>query len=268
MNRNFKKLTNLFNYINIKASHIYHARVGTEWHFRDHCHNFNRIYVILDGSGVLSDDNENITMVPGNIYVIPANHRYSCRCDDHLEKFFIHFTATIQPQRDLLSGTDRIITLPISSRDAETLRQSLYAETIESALRLQCFVRDIAISSIGPDMSPAERDMDNYLKYKQLFEYIESNLYADISVSEACRYAGFSQTYLGQRFKADTGQSIKQYITLLLTDRICELLLFTELPLSEIAKALHFESESYFSKFFKKHKGITAREYRKRQLSV
>ena len=264
MNHNFRQLTYLFNYINIKASHIYHASVGTEWRFNDYCHNFNRVYIVLDGSGVLFNENENITMQPGNIYIIPANHRYSCRCDDHLEKFFIHFTATILPQNDLLSGVDKIVTFPISSSEIQSVHDMLYNENIRSALLLQNFIRTLIAKITDPGTMNIDRDIEIFRKYEKLYNYIDNNLYADLSVAEVCRHLGFSQTYIGQKFKTDTGKTIKQHISSLLTERISNLLLFTQMSVIDISKELRFDNESYCSKFFKKHKGMSPREYRKR----
>ena len=178
MNHNFKQLTNLFNYVNIKASHIYHARVGKEWRFNDYCHNFNRMYIVLDGSGILFNEEENITMSPGNIYVIPANHKYSCRCDDHLEKFFIHFSATILPQNDLLSDTKSIVTIPSSDTEIQSIREMLYSETLRSALMLQSFIRSIIIKITDPDTNHIARDIEVYRRYEKLYKYILSLLFS------------------------------------------------------------------------------------------
>ena len=268
MNHNFRQLTYLFNYINIKASHIYHASVGTEWRFNDYCHNFNRVYIVLDGSGVLFNENESITMQPGSIYIIPANHRYSCRCDEHLEKFFIHFTATILPQNDLLSGVGKIVTFPISSSEIQSVHDMLYNENIHSALLLQNFIRTLITKITDPGTMNIDRDIEIFRRYEKLYNYIDNNLYADLSVAEVCRHLGFSQTYIGQRFKADTGKTIKQHISSLLTERISNLLLFTQMSVIDISKELRFDNESYCSKFFKKHKGMSPREYRKRHMSA
>lgn len=264
MNHNFRQLTKLFNYVNIKASHIYHSSVGREWRFNDYCHNFNRVYIVLDGSGILFNEKENVTMTPGNIYVIPANYKYSCRCDKYLEKFFIHFTATILPQQDLLSHTHRIVTIPSSADEIQSIHDLLYSETLRSALMLQSFIHSLMIKIIDPDTAQIAREIEVYRRYEKLYKYIENNLYADLSVAEVCSYMGFSQTYIGQKFKADTGKTIKQYITSLIAERITYLLLFTNMRISDIAKELRFESESYCSKFYKKHIGVSPSEYRKR----
>lgn len=263
INRNFRHLTDLFNYTDIKVSHMFHRSVDSEWRFNNYCHNFNRVYIVLDGSAVLFNDEENITMLPNNIYIIPANHTYSCRCDEYMEKFFFHFTAVIIPQKDLLSDVKRIVSIPISKEEIENLRTTLYSENIKSALFLQNYIRSLILKIIEPSADKIERDIAVYRKYEKLYKYIEDNLYADISVAKVCRHIGFSQTYIGQKFKADTGGTIKQYITSAIVERLRYLLLVTTLSIGDISKELRFDSESYCSKFFKKHMGISPSEYRR-----
>ncbi len=262
LNHNFKHLTDLFNYTNIKVSHIFHRSVDSEWCFNNYCHNFNRVYIILDGSAVLFNSTENITMLPNNIYVIPAKYTYSCRCDEYMEKFFFHFTASIIPQNDLLSNIGRIAAMPISNDELSLLREILYNENIQSALFLQNYIRTLILQIIEPITDKIERDITVYRKYEKLYKYIEDNLSADISVAEVCRHIGFSQTYIGQKFKNDTGSTIKQYITSSIIERMQYMLLVTTLSINDITKELRFDSESYCSKFFKKHMGISPSEYR------
>ena len=262
INHNFRHLTDLVNYTNINVSHIFHRSVDNEWCFNDYCHNFNRVYIVLDGGATLFNDTENVKMLPNNIYIIPANHTYSCRCDEYMEKFFFHFTATIIPQNDLLSNVKRIVSIPISNDEINSLREMLYGENIKSALLLQNYIRSLILQVIEPSAEKIEKDIAVYRKYEKIYKYIEDNLYADISVAEVCQHIGFSQTYIGQKFKADTGSTIKQYITSAIIERLRYLLLVTTLSIGDIAKELRFDSESYCSKFFKKHMGITPSEYR------
>lgn len=263
LNHNFRQLTDLFNYINIHATHIYHREVDSEWIFDNNCDNFNRVYIVKSGEGMLFNDKEHIVMKPNNIYIIPANHTYSCRCDDYLEKFFIHFTATIIPQKDLLSDIGKIIELPAKDGEIEQIEKTLYCENVQSALLLSNYISRLIIKLISSDTGKIENDISVYRKYETLFKYIENNLYADLTVSEVCRHIGFTQTYIGQRFKADTGSTIKQYITNSIVEKLKYTLLTTPLSIGDIAKELHFDSESYCSKFFKKHMGIAPSEYRR-----
>ena len=268
LNYNARHLTDLVNYINIHVTHIFHREVNDEWCFNDYCDNFNRIYIVKNGEGLLYNDTENIVMKPGNVYVIPANHTFNCRCDEYMEKFFIHFTATIIPQKDILSGIGKIITFPVSDEEIKLFGEMLYEENIKSALRLQNYIRTLILRITEPSAEAIENDIYVYRKYERLYKYIEDNLYANLSVADVCRHIGFSQTYIGQRFKADTGSTIKHYITSAITERLKYMLLATSLPIGDIAKELRFDSESYCSKFFKKHIGIAPHKYRKIHKSV
>ena len=268
LNYNFRQLTDLVNYINIRVTHIFHREVDKTWRFNDYCHNFNRVYIVKSGEGLLFNDREHIVMKPNHIYIIPANHTYSCRCDEYMEKFFIHFTATIIPQKDLLSGIGRIIELPAMEGETEKIEKTLYCENVQAALLVRNYISRLIIKLIAPDIGKIENDISVYRKYEALFKYIEDNLYADLSVAEVCRHIGFSQTYIGQKFKADTGGTIKSYITNAIMERLKYMLLSSSVSIGDIAAELRFDSESYCSKFFKKHMGITPSEYRKHHKSI
>lgn len=264
MNYNFVHLTDLFNYMNFKVSHIFHRTLDKEWSFNNHCHNFNRVYFVLDGHGYLYNDIERVDLLPNYIYIIPANSCYNYRCDDYMEKLFIHFTISIIPQKDLLSNIHKIVTLPAGKDEMNRIKKIFYEQNIKSALFLQNYIYNLVFPIIEPYAGQIDADISLYKKYNKLYQYINDHLYADISVAEACHYIGFSQGYIGRVFKEDTGQTIKEYITALMIEKLKYLLQFTKLSLKSIANDLHFNNEFYCSKFFKKHVGISPREYRKK----
>jgi transcriptional regulator GlxA family with amidase domain len=63
-------------------------------------------------------------------------------------------------------------------------------------------------------------------------------------------------------FKEETGVSPHQYYLNLRIDRAKSLLQTTELNVNEVAFQSGFESEYYFSKFFKKKVNLSPTEYR------
>lgn len=268
MNYNFVHLTDLFNYMNLRVSHIFHRTLDKEWRFDHHCHNFNRLYFIIDGHGYLYNDTERVDLLPNHIYLIPANSCYNYRCDDYMEKLFIHFTFSIIPQKDLLSSINKIITFPTSSQEITNMKTIFYEQDIQSVLFLQNYIYNLVLPIIEPYKKQIDNDVSLYTKYSKLYQYINDHPYADLSVSDVCKYIGFSQAYIGRKFKKDTGQTIKEYITNLIIEKLKYLLQFTKLPLKSIARDLHFNNEFYCSKFFKQHVGIAPSEYRKKHSMV
>lgn len=265
-NQNFLHLNDLCNLLNIKITHMFHRTLDSSWHFDNHINDYNRLYFVLDGYGYLYNEHERTDLTPYNIYLIPAFSSYNYRCPEYLEKLFIHFKLSIVPNRDLLSAIDHIVTIPSSKEELNHIKDIFYSENISSAVFIQDMIRRISFEQLKPHASAVYRDIDIYNKYRELYKYTESNLSAKLSVSEICRRAGFSQTYLGRCFKEDTGSTIKDYVTDMLTEKM-KSMLQCGMPLRSIADDLDFGDIAYCSKFFKKHTGLSPREYAKKHVA-
>lgn len=263
MNHKFSYLTDFCNCLQLKITHIFHRTLDSGWHFDNHCHNFNRIYFILDGHGFLYNDIERVDLEPYNIYIIPANSCYNYRCEKYLEKIFLHFKLYIIPDKDLLSNLKRIIKIKSNPEEMERIKNLCYSETVTSAMFFQNYIRQLVTDIIEPYSEQITNDLIIYKKYERLYKYIEDNLYADTKVSDICRYIGFSQTYIGQQFRQDTGQTIKDFITDMLIQKMKYMFLVSDLSIKEVSDTLRFSSEFYCSKFFKKHTGVSPRDYKK-----
>lgn len=97
---------------------------------------------------------------------------------------------------------------------------------------------------------------------KQVINYIDSNLYQKISLSEISDSVNMTPSYLSFKFKKETGQKISDYILRQRVEEAKEILLFTSKSYQEIATQLNFSSQSYFIKCFKKVTNHTPKEYR------
>lgn len=263
MNHKFAYLIDFCNCLHLKITHIYHRTLDCQWHFDNQCHNFDSIFLILDGHGYLYNDNERVELEPHNIYIIPANSSYNYRCDEYLEKIFVHFKMYVIPDKDLLSSVDRIAKIKLSKEEAEKIKDICYSETAAKAIFFDNYIRGLIAGIIEPYSEQITEDLKIYKKYERLYRYVEDNLYADTKVSDICRYIGFSQTYIGQRFKEDTGKTIKDFLNEMLLEKMKYLFQISNCSIKEVAEKLHFNNEFYCSKFFKKHMGISPREYKK-----
>ncbi len=264
LNRRFSNITDFGNFIKLDMLCAYHCEVGEEWHFDNHCHSYNRLYVVLDGNGYLYNEKEHVDLELYNIYLIPANSSYNYRCDKYMQKLFIHFKLFIIPGTDILSSIEKIIKISVPKEEAERLKNICYCDNVTSALFFQSYILKIAAAALEPYSDKITRELKIYKKYESLFKYAEDNTYADTTVAEVCRHVGFSQTYISHKFKDDTGRSIKKLMTDMLLDKIKLMLQFESKTIKEIAEELRFNNEFYLSRFFKKHMGISPREYKKR----
>ncbi len=100
--------------------------------------------------------------------------------------------------------------------------------------------------------------------YTQMIEYLKENLYGSLTLEGLQRKFSYSNTFLCTRFKEQAGESIMQYYNRLKIEEACRLMQRTEASLSEISMQLGFNNPYYFSRVFKKVKGVAPSEYRKR----
>lgn len=96
----------------------------------------------------------------------------------------------------------------------------------------------------------------------KVLSYIGSHLHHKISLEEAARSAALSPNYLSHLIKRETGRTFTQLVTQRRLARAEELLRFTSLRMKEIAEQLGYSDESYFSRQFRTHEGISPREFR------
>lgn len=87
--------------------------------------------------------------------------------------------------------------------------------------------------------------------------------FEQISIDELAKSVGISKEYLQKLFKQYEGIPITEYIIDKKLEAACNMLLFSDRKISEIADQLHFGSVSHFSLAFKRKKGQSPREYRR-----
>ena len=88
---------------------------------------------------------------------------------------------------------------------------------------------------------------------------------SDLTIKDISNDVYLSNAYISTMFKQETGKTINQYITEYRMKKACELLKNKEMKLNEIAEKVGYSDSSYFTKIFKKIKGILPSEYREKK---
>ena len=97
-------------------------------------------------------------------------------------------------------------------------------------------------------------------------DYIDMSLDRKIRTKELASLAGYTEYYLTDKFKKETGITVSTYIRNAKVERAKVLLKTSDLTIQEIADRLAFGTVGYFIKCFRDVSGITPAQYRK-QLS-
>lgn len=95
-----------------------------------------------------------------------------------------------------------------------------------------------------------------------ILPYISAHLDSELKVSDIADYCGLSYSYFAKRFQEIYGKSCKKYIEDMRVYRVEELLLFTDLDLTDISLQTGFSDCSHLIRSFKERRGLTPRQYR------
>jgi|GEM_PF-1704391 len=132
-----------------------------------------------------------------------------------------------------------------------------------SRIMLLNFITDIALSFLG------EEDRLNFARVtdptlKKIVEYIDYNLDSDISVAQIKHEFGLNKNNLASLFNSSFEVSPSKYIINKKLERASNLLLETDLSVTDIAFKFNFSSGSKFSSHFKKKYSLTPLQFKKK----
>lgn len=94
--------------------------------------------------------------------------------------------------------------------------------------------------------------------------FIKDNISRPIQVSDVVSDSNLSRNVLARRFKNALGRTMQEEIRLLRVERIAELLVTTNMPISRIASNMGFADFNHLSRYFRAGKKMTPLAYRRR----
>lgn len=104
---------------------------------------------------------------------------------------------------------------------------------------------------------------DPYIR--EIVEFINHNYKQEIDITKLVSFIPLSRRSIEMKFKKEMSPyTIISYITKLRLDFFCHLLESTTMPIKEAAEKSGFIESSNFSTIFKKHRGCTPSEYRRK----
>jgi len=96
-------------------------------------------------------------------------------------------------------------------------------------------------------------------------EYIKSNLDKPLARDEVARMCNISPAYFSRIVKLKTGYTFTELVNRLRIDYACLLLDTTDKNVAEVGFECGFNDQSYFTKVFKRGKGISPKNYKNRK---
>jgi AraC-like DNA-binding protein len=121
--------------------------------------------------------------------------------------------------------------------------------------------------SLITENSDSKEDLHKPFNSKESYiqkalEFIKKNYSRDMRVSEIAAYIGIDRKYLATIFKEILFKTPQQFLIDYRIEKACELIIKSDLAISDIARSVGYKDPLLFSKLFKKNKGVSPKNYR------
>lgn len=149
---------------------------------------------------------------------------------------------------------------------AQTLRR-IAAADMDDSLYLQTALQSIVVRLLrkhGTTAPPEQEETAGLsrARLRRTERYVRSHLDTDLSLDDLAQEVGLSKYYFARRFKERVGQSPYRFVIYERVRRARHLLRKTTRSLVRIALDVGFNSQSHFTRTFKRHVGVTPGAYR------
>lgn len=254
-------------------------------------HEYFEISFVHKGTGTFRIGNRLYDLHPGDLIVLGNTEMHNLLSDNHnpIDMVSIYFLPELVARPgstdldfELLSffynfGSAHGNYIEAGSIDSAGL--STHLETAYSAfisrephykLRIRNELYDILLillkhfeQNLVPEKEQYDKRLNDVRRLHPVFRLIENNYNSSISLEEASLAANMSRHYFCRFFKKTTGSTFIQYIHQVRIDRAKQLMLTSNLSITQIALEVGFESVSHFFRVFHRLTLLTPLKYLK-----
>lgn len=251
-------------FLDIKLRDHGHAVLKKGWHYPKTALPMSRLYFSKTYGGVLEYGDTKIDVQPGKVYLIPANFKFEYTVTGEVwEKLFVHFVILRSDGYDLLSNIPKICEYDYGIDRTTDLISMYSSNDTRSSFAFKCRIYEVVSEILRCENFVPKEDVTHSVLIKKAIQYIRSHLSIKLSIAEIASECFISESLLSKRFRDECGITLGKYIDDLVFFSAQNLLIGTNLSISEISEKLGFCDQFYFSRRFRQFAGISPRYYRK-----
>ncbi|ETI67294.1 response regulator transcription factor [Neobacillus vireti] len=225
--------------------------------------------------------NEKTSMMPSSVYKLTEQIVYALREKNQLEvtKLLSHFFREIETFRSPLLIQESIQYLCIRivkwwmENDGFGEEMNLLMKAIQLTKKAANFyqlkdgIKDWVTSLVTKQKEMDSSQSDPIQKAK---EWIHDNLGKSITIKKLANHVYLNPTYFCEYFKAETGETVLNYVTITRLKKAKELLEKTDLKIYDVSVGVGYQDTKYFSRLFKQWTNQSPSQYREKhnQLNV
>ena len=241
---------------------------------------------IKQGVGMYLLDGSLRCLNEGDVVILPPKVSFSFESEDLGDEYNINIRATVlrfdNAWLDSLLATfpvagEMVLKIkelrnPLAATGPKWMKLSALMDEILSCRKSVQPVKMFAILELLTDPSdlilikniPVPDPEDVRERMNRIDRYLECNFCNKVSLEDVSNYVGMSRTYFSQFFKIHYKEGFSDRLTRIRVEKASRMLLNTNKSLSDVASECGFKTVQYFTRAFKKVKGITPGTFRRK----
>ena len=257
------------------------SRMGQAREESERFHRYHELYYIAEGKCSVFIGQRTYRLQAGDFALIPAGTLHKTDFTSHGQntKYVISFSVNTARQIDAFLETEIAetgiragkIKAPVQRQEAVLLlvNRMLYEFENQPPLgRSLCLalLAELLISLQRYRAGEAENDGIEdtaHGRMREVAAYLCEHSREQITLSEVAAHFAVSPSHLSRVFHRETGFGLREYLVHYRIRQACDLLLNSDLSVTQIADQCGFSDSNYFGDAFKKATGLSPREYRK-----
>lgn len=260
----FQDMLDSFNEISPRISELVYVKLDSRWHHETpFAAAESHIYYITKGEAEMTCNGTLYRLTPGNIYFVPAGAAYCYRCEEYMEKLYIHVSMLQRNGYDLFNRVKRCIVFTDRQPEIDRLCQCVEKADQHSMLYLKAHLQSLMLEVVeqsGIELGAPEAYAP--LTY-QVIDYVEKNLRCGLTIERVAKGLRVPQSKMLKIFRKDMGMTMGKYITDRLLYAVENRIRTSEESLHDISERFGFCDQFYFSRRFTGYFGMNPYQYRK-----
>ena len=230
-----------------------------------------QLLYIVSGKGHFYFHGEDRVVYAGRMVLIQPRQeqRYEYFGEDKPEVYWVHFTGS--DVKNILRSYNIPMDDPIFYSGASSTYSYLFKEMIHELQNCKTGYEDLLTMYLRQIFLLVQRTrqeerptVSTYIQEEMEFarRYFNEHYNEPISIQEYAESRNMSVCYFQRNFKQIVKHTPMQYLLTIRVNNAASLLETTDYSMAEIAAIVGYEDPLYFSRLFRKIKGVSPRDYR------
>jgi AraC-like DNA-binding protein len=226
---------------------------------------FNRLYCVLAGQGMIQGDGGRIILEPGYIYLIPGQYKFLYGCPESMRLLWVHFQLEFLPGMDIFQRCRTEFSHSACRADTENFKYLIslfHNSSPRKSVEQHAVVLKLLQPFIPDELEKIYPAPENVEVLKPALEFLNKNFTRTFSLRETAKAVKLNPAYMSDIFRRTFGISPSRYLMNLRLRNAQNLLLTTDRRVSDIAAECGFDDPLYFSRVFRKKYHLSPRQFR------